>query len=172
MWLLEECDGCIAMLRMPYCKNSQAQSQRISGRLGQVQQPLFVNRSESENQSLVSDSWSIFDRSNKSIRLSFSHGAARVASDAGIEGGRISSGCHPNRKALAGPQTLPWHGPMPHRVWSFASRQLCAVANAERFTSSHRQITVSSRDNVAISSRTRNAVSRFRPKVTRRSRRR
>ncbi len=172
MWLLEECDGCIAMLRMPYCKNRQAQSQRKSGGLGQVQHPLVVSRSDSENQSLASYSWSIFDRSNESIWVSFSHGPARVASDAGIEGGRNLSCSQPNRKAVTGPQTLPWHGPMPHRVWSFASRQLRAAANAERFTSSHLQMTVSSRDSVAISGRTRKAVSKYRPKRTRRSRRR
>ena len=37
----------------------------------------------------------------------------------------------PNNAFSAGPQTRPWHEPMPQRVWSFASvHPLCGIARA------------------------------------------
>src|SRR5580698_2967802 len=47
---------------------------------------------------------------------------ARLSMRAGKIGGRTESALHPKRNSVAGPQTLPWHGPMPQRVCSFAVR--------------------------------------------------
>src|SRR5580658_331394 len=48
--------------------------------------------------------------------------AAKVSTRAGNTGGRTESGFQLNRNCVAGPQTRPWHGPMPQRVCSLAAR--------------------------------------------------
>src|SRR6185436_19735029 len=47
---------------------------------------------------------------------------ARLPSAAGFKGGRTVSESQPKRNSRAGPHTRPWHGPMPARVASLASR--------------------------------------------------
>ena len=46
-----------------------------------------------------------------------------LATRAGKIGGRTESCFHPKRNSVAGPQILPWHGPIPQRVCNFAARQ-------------------------------------------------
>src|ERR1043166_7399565 len=46
----------------------------------------------------------------------------RLSTRTGSTGGRTDSARQPNKNSTAPPQTLPWHGPMPQRVCSFASR--------------------------------------------------
>ena len=50
----------------------------------------------------------------------------------------------PKRNSVAAPQIRPWHGPMPQRVCSFASRQIACSRNLPKETSSQRQTMVSS----------------------------
>src|SRR5690242_21639505 len=49
--------------------------------------------------------------------------AMRLSTRTGKTGGRTDSGFHSSKNSRAGPQTRPWHVPMPQRVSSLAARQ-------------------------------------------------
>ena len=89
---------------------------------------------------------------------------ARLSTRTGKTGGRTESGFHLKRNSVAGPHILPWQGPMPQRVYSFAARHDECPLRRECETSSHRQTIVSAEDRFFNSGRRRKVRSRIRAK--------
>ena len=89
---------------------------------------------------------------------------ARLSMRAGKIGGRTESALHPKRNSVAGPQTRPWHGPMPQRVCNFAVRHDVCACKREYGTSSHRQTNVSAAASCFNSDRNRKVRSSSRAK--------
>src|ERR1700751_2983554 len=68
-----------------------------------------------------------------------------VAKTGGLTDARSESATPwPQRKENAGPQTLPWHGPIPIRRCNFAKRQFLYRFTSPKLTSSQRHRMVSS----------------------------
>ena len=94
----------------------------------------------------------------------------RLETETGKSGGRTELTRQPKRNSAAAPQMRPWHGPMPHRVWSLASRHAACSLSAPWRTSSQRQTMVSSAGSSRSCGSSAQACCRARTKPRRRRR--